>query len=103
MHVYVTARRSLADGSDDSDGSDGETWNLDLFVNGDHVAHQRAAGAFVPAEEHRPLLGRNPEWTDRFFDGEVAFANVQHVVPDDVDAYARTLAMLRFESLAPGT
>ena len=93
VHVFVTAARETLHGVAQ------RAWELTLYVNGDLAATSRAEGDFCPAAHVRPALGRSPEWADRFLDGDVAFANVQHEVPDDAAAYACALAAVRMGAL----
>jgi len=66
---------------------------LHLFVDGMGPSTKRVSGSFVPSTLH-PMLGMNPQWQDRAFSGEVAFARVEHELPVPPDAFGQFAAEL---------
>uniref|UniRef100_A0A7S2IAH4 U-box domain-containing protein n=1 Tax=Helicotheca tamesis TaxID=374047 RepID=A0A7S2IAH4_9STRA len=78
------------------------TKRLMIYINGSFSASKHIQGEFRRASE-LPRIGQNPCWSDeRFFNGEVAFARVEHKLRcplSELTNFASNLAESRFMSL----
>jgi len=81
-----------------------ETSTISLYVNGT-VTRQKIHGDFVPAPKSMPRLGENIYWTNRRFQGWVAFAGGGYELPvpgkdtPALDDHVQKLAKARLAKL----